>query len=294
MTTRQFSETPDPIRQSSAPVSPASPTKHRHHIPTPSSTAISTPTSPSQTPALGFLGSTSFSAVFTEQKANLDIGLAARSTMIYPTAQVRLNQDQDLVRAGARLLSMFRYIDLIGRFVEHWYWYAHGLPVLAPVVRAALASTNQLYSSTFKEAGNENQLLALAEKIFQNTARPLRASPYTSAPAYASMFIGENLRWEILGIIITLVGASATTLSGSSHPLWDDVEAERLDKKQFVREIVELSNVSLSLVRSDGEPNDLLAWLLYDNFMLSTVYHGDSSESLLLATLVCWKDTDST
>jgi hypothetical protein len=148
---------------------------------------------------------------------------------------------------------------------------------LAPVVRIALESLRVKYSDVLNRPDNDALLASLSEKIFQNTSLPVKVSPYISAREYASLFVDDNLRWEILGIIVTLAGAAVTSLT-VENPLWIDISSARHpDRKQFVSCLVEASNASLSLVTSDGEANDLLAWLIYDNFMLMTVHHGDSS-----------------
>lgn len=279
--TRKFAVPSQPsttVRQSPTSTSSLPPQAVTRSIATPP-TPSSGPSSPTSTPLTGFLGSTSYAAVFTEQQASLDVNLLAqyRSSTSQPQAPQRAKQDEDRIRAGISLLSLFRELDILERFVEHWYIYAHGLPIMAPVVRIALASLRTNYGEMLSRPDNDASLANLAEKIFENTSLTMKVSPYISAQEYAALFVGENLRWEILGIIVTLVGASATTLV-VENPLWAEVEARHQDLKQFIARVVEASNTSLSLVSSDGEANDLLAWLIYDNFMLMTVYHGDSSK----------------
>jgi chromatin structure-remodeling complex subunit RSC3/30 len=127
--TRSFavSSQPSTARQASTPALPSPVQSVARHIQTPS-TPNSDAASPASTPITGFLGLTSYAAVFTEQQADLDISLAAqhRSSTSHPSPQLRTNQDQDRVRAGVRLLSMFRDLPLLTRLVEHWYRHAHG------------------------------------------------------------------------------------------------------------------------------------------------------------------------
>lgn len=96
----------------------------RTSFPTPSqSDSLETPTSPVQPAPItlpGFLGPTSYSAIFTENENNFDIDSNGNA---FPELALgglpRITSDQ--IERGAQVLALFSDLSLYERLIDRWY-----------------------------------------------------------------------------------------------------------------------------------------------------------------------------
>jgi hypothetical protein len=139
-----------------------------------------------------------------------------------------------------------------------------------------LTSISLLHGEKLEDLDNEDFRSELSGTIFSNTLRPLRIDSSLSPRDYTSLFIGHNLRWEILGIIFTLTGVSALNLPARS-PLLAETKARFNSKADFAYQMINASNRCLGFCDQFGNVNNLLVWLMYKNLLLLTMVHGDSS-----------------
>lgn len=122
------------------------------------------------------------------------------------------------------------------------------------------------------------QLQELANRIFQNTSRPMRTHKSMSVEEYCSSFTGRNLRWEALGSIFTLCGMQLViTLDNDPEIMQgsDDPGA----KDQLLEQVTVISTICLGFCDQTSSANELLAMLQFNDVMLRTQQYGDSSKA---------------
>ena len=61
--------------------------------------------------------------------------------------------------------------------------------------------------------GNPTQLLRMSEWIFKNTRRPLKTHGTMTAVEWSKAATGRNIRWEVIGMILSLIGLVSVNMS---------------------------------------------------------------------------------
>ena len=245
--------------------------------------ANSTPFSPkSQYDAPGFLGSTSYSAVYTEHAKSSGIG--PENDIIAPTVHQDICDPTAMtttrVERGARILVSLNDLSLIERLADRWYLTRQGLGTPIPLVRAIIRALKASHEGDSSDT-RELDLMDLSSRICLSSRRPLKVAYSTAASDYIGLFVGQNLRWETLGILFSIAGASAMTLSDQEKSIF--VHDDRsIDRKSFASQMMVNSDDVLSFCEHYRQPNDLMLWLMFENFTLVTLHHGDSSKLCLL------------
>lgn len=266
-----------PIREDSLPSSSSQPTLQQQSLDFENSTSYSPK---SQYDATGFLGSTSFSAIYTEHAVPSDIGPQDDRYNTPPTAYQELCDPIAMaplrIQRGAGLLAHLNDLLLIERLADRWYQTRQGLGTPIPLVSAIIQALKVSHETLLSNA-REHDLAELSSKICHNSQQPLKVRASATASNYVESFMGQNLRWEPLGILFSIAGASAMTLSDGDKSVTgrDD---RVIDRKGFVSQMMSNSDGVLSFCSRYRRPNDLMPWLMYENFILVTLHHGDSSK----------------
>ena len=180
------------------------------------------------------------------------------------------------IQQGARLLVLLNELSLIENLADRWYRTRQGLGTPIPLVRAIIQALKASHEAALSNAG-QHELMELSSTICQNTQQPLKVDASAKAPSYAELFLGQNLRWEPLGILFSIAGASAMTLLDHDKSITgrDD---RVIDRKIFANQMMSNSDSVLSFCDQYRQPNDLMLWLMYENFTLATLHYGDSSK----------------
>ncbi|KAF3482529.1 uncharacterized protein GIQ15_05288 [Arthroderma uncinatum] len=179
-----------------------------------------------------YLGSTSFLSVFQETPSGF-----SSCSLISP--QVDLGRwGYDVAHTELNLTRLLSAFDLYEELIVTYYksCLLPFLPirlVLDPLraTRAYLDSNGWLQESRRRE---------LYAKITQNTAVSLHVSG-TSLEDFTSLFSGENLRWEFVGVIYSLVGLSVLSEPFHSTGLCT-YKREPLDEEAFAKEMAASAN----------------------------------------------------
>ena len=243
--------------------------------------ALSTPESQYDQDNVGFLGHTSYAAVYTEHATSSGIGLenhtdpassSTRRSSLEDTAMAPVR-----IQRGATLLASLNDLSLIERLADRWCRVRQALGAPKPLIRAAILSLRASYEAALSTARVQD-LTEISNRICLNSQQPYRIGPATTVSEYIESFVGQNLRWEILGILFSVAGASAMTLSDQDKSIVGR-DNNLIDRKSFVSQMMSNSDDVLSFCDHYRQPNDLMLWLMFENFSLVTLHHGDSSKS---------------
>jgi hypothetical protein len=280
-----------------------------------------------QGPFSGYLGSTSFSAIFDEK---IDIVAAGESNAISDThVECLSSQEHNVkIKEGAAVLAQLADFKHFKALVERWLEYGQDLALVsadapysppssstafAVVIIAAtwlllmlvlplvlmlplvlLASALASASLTLSQMGPFTQpcldaverdvvskklgsrgLLAISEKILDNSTRPVKVPSNCKFSDYHLLFTGENMRWEHLALLFTAAGLSAIVL-GPTDPLLSFVGQVAADKQEFVHRMVRLGSSCLGFCTDVGHLNDLGVWILHEHCILVSQILGDA------------------
>jgi hypothetical protein len=112
-------------------------------------------------------------------------------------------------------------------------------------------------------------------EITRNTMQPLKVPPTMLASEFHTLLTGPNLRWETLGLILIVAGSQAQFTSPDS-PIFLLEDGQRIDRDDFVKDMIHTSTQCISLCKVHGAVNDVVVWLIYINMLVTTCFYGDN------------------
>ena len=226
----------------------------------------------------GFLGSTSFSAVFNEDR---DIN-GLHSHFREDPSDNDLSDGQEWregrLEVGARVLAALRDTQVFEALIRQWQIDVYGSTILDLWIMACVESIRTELTEKLArcpEGKQELLRLALSEKLFRNSNKPLKVTGTTTINQFATYWNGPHLRWETVGIYFLAVGLGAMKrLSGPSLP------ADRLGYKSWnalARRMIDLGQTCLTFCEEMGHLTDPMLWLGFEIAILTSVVEGDAS-----------------
>jgi hypothetical protein len=218
----------------------------------------------------GYLGSTSFSEVFKRSQHQSDDiwlePLAKIKKSLRSPATYTLSTEK--IASGATILDIFTDFPFIKRTIEDFYSVSQ--IAIAPLV--TLKNSLDSIQQTLNEHSTKPQRLLLAEQIFGRTYTPLVVNENITADNFHLSFTGVELRWEIIGVLFTMLALGSLLNSNGPQP-----NSVRLRRQQYTRELTAASGLCVSFCERSESLNDLLIWLLHSNSILLTFQYGDTS-----------------
>lgn len=149
-------------------------------------------------------------AVLTESE--LSIGIQPPIVGTLPTPSI----SQSHIDKGAAVLTLLRDFPAIQIYIEKWFSFASGFVVIGPMVKIY---TNGIWSSWQKtlSAQKPADLRRMSERVWENTMRPISGllNRHTTPQDFCANITGDFLRWEVVGIVVTLTSLLAQSLKGS-------------------------------------------------------------------------------
>lgn len=245
----------------------------------------------------GYLGPTSFSAIFRENQLGStqeDFGQQTTNAIYQeydvakPSSSGLCNLEaQEHIAQGVRVLQRFPDKILCEKLVARYF---EVCDVMLPeqVVHHVHKTTWSTFGKCLNETGkvNTENLSAMSRKLCKTAMNPL--GPSSSTQDWMESISGHNLRWEIIGIFFTIFGLSVMTMSD-----WDPLFATANDgnpynKRQYGEAMRECAEACLSLCNDVDAINDFVVCLMSAVYALQSFYEGDSSELISRAlTGVC-------
>lgn len=161
------------------------------------------------------------------------------------------------------------------------FWHAKGanLALAGPFVEACAQSASCASLSLFQ---GEDWHVELAQRLIENTARPLEYDATTTFPTYSGQFLESRTRWETLGLFLCAV-LRATMDVPFFPPLFTTAPQRREFRAMLMRHIGCFLDVCISM----DCLNDLQLFLQYEYFIIKSYMYGDQSKSWLFRTQRC-------
>lgn len=227
-----------------------------------------------------FLGPTSYSAALDDSHRG---SVIAPDPMFDPEDTLTFTRfvtpatrkaDLDRINYGARLLALLPTLPLAEELIDRYMRMSQVVIVPSMVVNLSLQSLRrQMESFSTDEKCHE-----MSRKIFIETNRPIHYDDEHLKPnQYHEFFTGDHLRWEILGLIFTLVGISCMTI-GEETSFASTIVSCKIDWKILMEEMLLASNQVISFCYQCQTLNDVFVWLLHCNLTFLTMHRGESSK----------------
>ena len=122
-----------------------------------------------------------------------------------------------------------------------------------------------------------DELYALSELIWRNTRRPVELHGQMTSVEWAAAATGMNLRWEVIGMILALVGLVAVNLSDWDS-IFDDIRDTIVDRATFSERMRKASELVLCFCYECEVLNDLYVCFMFEGLCLIELLKGDSRE----------------
>jgi hypothetical protein len=220
----------------------------------------------------GYYGSTSYHSVFDRvdhvPTASTD-SQPSRPTGDMLSAGIR-DEEPGVSRSlqlGSWILQNLRHVSIIQSLVDVYIRTSQVSPTATLIPLKAVETLQHLAS---------RDVHALAQEITRNTQKPLQVPPEMHASTFSTLFTGDNLRWEFLGLVFAWAGLSLSM--SLLNEKGSATTPDGISKSSFAQILTACSNACITLCRQNTHTNDILSWCLYENLILLTFQHGEASE----------------
>lgn len=241
--------------------------------------------SPAESVRPFYLGSTSYAAVFSEGRnvsSSID-GQSPETTITTPSlvsSGVRCGQLCEY-GIGPAIIAKISSYSIYETSIKRYFETNRASALVAPLILSALP---QLKRDIEQLAARGNSLEAFCAEITNNTARQIKVPSSMTASSFHKLFTGPNLRWEILGIMFAVSGMNAQYTS-PDDPLFIVDGGRKIDREEFISDVISGSNSCIHLCQEHGAVNDLMVWLLYTDMLLLSNFYGDSCKLISIGSL---------
>ncbi|KAL3435331.1 hypothetical protein BDV09DRAFT_185100 [Aspergillus tetrazonus] len=178
------------------------------------------------------------------------------------------------VTETTKMLSILTEGPTIERLVCEFY----GVTQSAVLPTAFVLSLMNEVRDFIKQSETSQTLHEKTIQVLESTAQRPRVPSDIMGRDFHKLFSGNRMRLEIIGVVYAIAGrASFFGFAQDKFPAFaGNAFAER---HKFSRRMLTASETAVQICRMLTPTNDLTAWMLYENWLLSCMFHGDSSRS---------------
>lgn len=231
---------------------------------------------------IGYLGATSFSAVFEETQESLaelrgSHGSIARGTHEGCELVARIAPDGAAEEMGIRILrsiptksSSYYLLRIYSNPNDGWVRLA---------AHRALDSMWETFGSHLDGERDEQKLREMSRLLIENSGTPLsEGGPHdgvSGGEAWLSEFTGTNLRWEALGVLFTYWSFGTISLTENDATV-ECKKCFRSDRRRLWRQYKEGALRCIEITK-ECPASPLCVYLMYKHVILETMRTGDAS-----------------
>lgn len=227
-------------------------------------------------PNPGYLGRSShvaiFDQIFSDQDDNGESTAPAHNSSPNPGRCLTADQSR-LVKQGAECLK-----ELLGKcnlggmkdLISFWRAKGANLALAGPFVELCAESASCSPLSSFH---GDDWHVALAQRLMENTARPLEYDVTTNFAAYSAQLLHSRTRWETLGLFLCAVLRATMDI-----PFFPSLFTTPAQKRDFRNMIMRHIGCALEVCMSMDCLNDLQLFLQYEHFIIYSYMDGDQSK----------------
>lgn len=248
---------------------------NRHAPPESSSPRLCSNGSPHQYPNPGYLGPSSYVAIFDQIFGDRPVPIAVQfatstDTPLATDVSSGVSLDSNPVakqaaKAFQQLMDSYSLLSMEG-LVALWNQKGGNLALAEPFVALCAQHSNYSWMSPF-----ESQDFGF--RLLENTRQPLVVHSGTTFLEFMDQFLKDNIRWETIGIFLSSV--LRATLDVPFFPTLYITETER---RQFRHRLLQLVDYALEVCLALDCLHDLQHVLLYENCMIYSFMSGCHSK----------------
>lgn len=197
-------------------------------------------------------------------------------------------QDQGLVDRASKTLNQLIIVDIpkLHHLVFAWLGKKVNLPLAEPFVSCSADATLDLgnllssTSATVAVRSGGGQLSSTwfsqhASLLLKNTRDPINLERDMTVNAFLSQMLGNNLRWETLGIFFT-----AATRAAIDTVFFPSLYNNDQERENLIKTLTSMGDWCLETCLSLDCLNDLQLILQYENFIVHSQVDGEQSRPL--------------
>ena len=234
-------------------------------------------------PSVGFLGPTSYSAIFLEIRLG-DIGEdhpqdghTSVNSPLRKSAQNLFNTVDDphlMLRTnrGIKVLAQIPEQSLAYRLFDMHF---RSCDVVIPkfIMRCCCDSMWNTYGEALKEPRKPELMSAMSRELCETATTPPPSSSTTEE--WLQSFTGHRLRWEIIGNLLALWGLAVMTLSDFDPIFSSNNNGRSCGRKRYAGDLRELAEECLALSDEIDASNEFIVSLMFYGVTLQVFYQGD-------------------
>ena len=231
---------------------------------------------------VGYLGSTAFNAVFTDNQEHIpsptviEVDASNSSDQLHEHITASWEATRRRVTGDASfVLTILNDFPLLEKIVERW---TDSYSIIGPWLQGCRNSIRQDIVEKYDLTDN-NALPTVISLLGANTANPLQLPAAVRFRDFASFYTGSNIRWETIGVFLTACGLSLSGLAYDGKELQFAGFLQR-DKQSLMARLLEASDVCVSFCGEAANCTDLAFWLMVDNCTYATLVLGDAHISV--------------
>ena len=166
-------------------------------------------------PESQYLGSTSYSAVFQENKESMGVEAWGPSSND-PTGIESPESNNQRLKQAMSVLKTIPERDICDMLFDQCFTYDSS-PLHEPAARYCLETLWESYEDALGDRDDEARLQKMAKEILRNTDRPVTG--HRTDAEWLKSHTGKNIRFEVIGTLLCLFSLAAFSLP-NSHALF--------------------------------------------------------------------------
>ncbi|KAF2740366.1 hypothetical protein EJ04DRAFT_531021 [Polyplosphaeria fusca] len=252
--------------------------------PTPPDSARALPNPPDTTRSY-YLGSTSYASIFAEQHS-LPESVHESPTVVTPSAVAQKHATGSpfcQTGVGHSILAKLRPFSFYDTAIKMYFEDNKAPALVGPLIKMALP---QLREDLEQLTALGSDSVPAFAAITRNTAMPLKVPSSMPASNFHTLFTGQNLRWETLGLILIVAGSIAQYTS-PDHPIFTLEDGSHLNKDKFIEDMIHTSNDCINLCQVHGASMLVMSNFYGDNYHGVWRRMGDTISALYAEGIHC-------
>lgn len=247
--------------------------------PTPPESAAMTTKSSDPAPLRSFyLGSTSYASVFAEDgplPETMHQQPSERMSMTPSSVSSKnMGTRHCQMAIGHSVIARLSPFSFYEKAVMNYFDTSIGSAFMCPLIKTLLAPLRKDLERITAPGADVGQMYA---EITRNTAKPMKVPPTMLASEYHTLLTGSNLRWETIGLIISIATSTAQYTS-PKDPIFTLPDGSKLAKDDYIEDMLQATNDCITLCQVHGAVNDVMVWLLLGNMNVVSSSYGDNCE----------------
>lgn len=179
-----------------------------------------------------YLGSTSYASVFTNEHGLPDSvhEQPSERLSITPSMPARIGNRHCQFGVGQSIISALTPFSFYEKSTRRYFESHRTSALVGPLILSALPQLREDLETLANAGTIQHTLYAFMTK---NSASPLKIPSTMPASKFHTLCVGENLRWEMLGLILAIAGFNAQTTSPSDELFTLD-DGTKIDRDELI------------------------------------------------------------